>query len=272
MANKLKKKQIDLTSLIDQTLKVPTVKVDRKDFLTKRFADRVSKEKLNQILALGPYKAGINRSELDNVAKAVIHKRSLKSAGLGFATGVPGGLAMAGTIPADLYQFFGNSVVLAQELAYLYGHDDLWLDEHTDMEEARNEIIMFLGVMFSVAGTANALKFISNGLSKQLLKKLPQKALTKTLYYPIIKKSLLYIGIKVNKDVFAKGVAKVVPVLGGAVGGTLTYISMRPMGNRLYKALSEALVLSEEGLYDEYKAMKEYFPDIIDIDFSDIDN
>ncbi|MFG6119314.1 hypothetical protein [Thalassobacillus sp. B23F22_16] len=77
--------------------------------------------------------------------------------------------------------------------------------------------------MFSGAGTSSALKFISDGLSKQLLKKLPQKALTKTLYYPIIKKSLLYIGVKVSKGVFAKGVTKVVPALGGVVGGTLPF-------------------------------------------------
>lgn len=70
--------------------------------------------------------------ELDNIANATIHKRSLKSAGVGFAAGVPGGIAMAGTIPADLTQFFGHSMILAQELAYLYGHENLWLDEHNE--------------------------------------------------------------------------------------------------------------------------------------------
>ncbi|MFG6119315.1 hypothetical protein [Thalassobacillus sp. B23F22_16] len=39
---------------------------------------------------------------------------------------------MAGTIPADLTQFFGHSMILAQELAYLYGHENLWLDEHNE--------------------------------------------------------------------------------------------------------------------------------------------
>ncbi|MFG6119313.1 hypothetical protein [Thalassobacillus sp. B23F22_16] len=43
------------------------------------------------------------------------------------------------------------------------------------------------------------------------------------------------------------------------------------MGHRLYKALFEAIVLSEEGLYDEYQAMKDHFPDIIDIDFKNSD-
>ena len=35
--------------------------------------------------------------------------------------GLPGGVAMGVTIPADLAQFFGMSLRLAQELSYLFG-------------------------------------------------------------------------------------------------------------------------------------------------------
>lgn len=87
------------------------------------------------------------------------------------STGIPGGLAMFGTIPADLVQFFSNSLKFAQELAYLYGHEDMWLKEHTDTEKARNKLIVFLGVMFGVSGSNSALKAISGGVSKTLLKK-----------------------------------------------------------------------------------------------------
>ena len=42
-----------------------------------------------------------------------------RTTALSFAAGIPGGLAMAATIPADVAQFFGMALRLAQELAYL---------------------------------------------------------------------------------------------------------------------------------------------------------
>lgn len=35
-----------------------------------------------------------------------------------------------------------------------------------------------------------------------------------------------YIGVKVTKDSFAKGVSKVIPVVGGVVSGGLTFASI----------------------------------------------
>ncbi|GAA0615618.1 EcsC family protein [Virgibacillus siamensis] len=269
MANK--DKNVNIEKVVDQALKIPGVKVDRDDFLEQKFSKLVTSSQLEEILEFGPYNAGINKSTIDNVAKSVIHKRTVKSTSVSFGAGIPGGLAMAATIPTDIAQFFYHSLILAQELAYMYGHQDLWLDEHLDTEKARNNLILYLGVMFGVAGSSSAIKFISSGASKEVLKRLPQKALTKTFYYPIAKKVAGYIGIKVNKDIFAKGVSKVIPVLGGVVSGSVTYATMKPMGKRLASVLSSSLDITKNELYNEYMDMKEEFPEIIDIDFEEVD-
>lgn len=253
--------------VFDQALKIPGVKVNRNGFLTEAFSDRVSQSTLMEILEKGPYEAGIKKSEIDNIAKSIIQKRTLLSTSISFTAGLPGGLAMAGTIPADIFQFFGTTLRLAQELTYIYGHKDLWLEEHIDTEHARDTLILYLGVMFGAAGSVSAVKFVSSGFAKEILKKLPHKALTKTLYYPIIKKVAGYIGIKLTKDTFAKGVSKIVPILGGIVSGSITYATMRPMGKKLQVALSDALVITEDNLKKEYSKMKIEFPDIIDINF-----
>jgi len=57
--------------------------------------------------------------------------------------------------------------------------------------------------------------------------------LTKTLYYPIVKKVLAIFGTKLTKSSFAKGISKVIPVVGGVVSGGLNLASMKPMANRL---------------------------------------
>ncbi|WP_449540458.1 bacteriochlorophyll 4-vinyl reductase [Ferdinandcohnia sp. Marseille-Q9671] len=264
------KPKLNFNTALEASLKIPGIRVERTTFLTKRFSERVSASTLEKIIEDGPYNAGISKKELDNIAKSLIQKRTLFSSSQSFAAGLPGGIAMVGTIPADMLQFFGTTLKLAQELAYLYGHKDLWLDEHLDTEKARDNLILYLGVMFGVSGSTSAIKFVSSGFANTIAKKLPQKALTKTIYYPIIKKVAAMIGIKVNKDIFAKGVSKIIPVVGGFVSGTITYSTMKPMGKRLSTALSESLDLSNEDIIKEYRNMKTEFPDIIDIDFEEI--
>lgn len=48
-----------------------------------------------------------------------------------------------------------------------------------------------------------------------------------------MKKVLRCIGVSLTKQTFAKTVAKVVPVIGGAVSGGLTYFSFKPGAERL---------------------------------------
>ena len=68
--------------------------------------------------------AGCTREDLARIANKLILVRTSTSSAASFAMGIPGGLAMGLTVPADTLQFFGMSLRLAQELAYLYGAQD----------------------------------------------------------------------------------------------------------------------------------------------------
>lgn len=103
--------------------------------------------------------------------------------------------------------------------------------------------------MFGVSGAVSLARAASAKIAKQLMSTLPKKALTKALYYRLIKSIAKVLGIKMTKQVFARGVSKFVPLLGGAVSGGMTYAMMRPMGNRLIDALDEAhFAYTEESL------------------------
>lgn len=226
-------------AILVNALKVPGVKVNRSSFLAETFQN-VSAEKLNLILSDGPISAGYTQSELDRLSSSIIIKRTVQSTGVSFAAGLPGGLAMAATIPADTMQFFCMALRLAQEITYLYGAEDLWDNSEIDNERVMGQFVLYFGVMFGVSGSAAAVKLLSSTLAKQVAKKLPQKALTKTLYYPIIKKVASTLGVKLTKDTFAKGISKFIPIIGGVVSGGITFASMKPMGTRLAHTLSEA--------------------------------
>lgn len=254
-------------------LKIPGVKVDRTGFLIKELSNHVSEEKINQIVKSNTIEAGIDLNLLDKIAKNLISKRTNQTAGASFLAGLPGGLAMAATIPADTLQFFGVALRISQELAYLYGFEDLWKDDNIDDERVKNELTLFLGAMFGVGGATTALRLISTNIAKEVLKKLPQKALTKTIYYPIIKKIAAAMSVKMTKDTFAKGASKAIPILGGVISGGLTYISMKPMGNRLKDALASFINenYTEEDFKKDIKDLERETGEIIDIEYEAID-
>lgn len=231
-------KELALESVITSAIQIPGVKVNRNKFLAELFA--TEDVAIQEVLDHGPISAGISQERISAIANKHILKRTSQSSVASFAAGIPGGLAMAATIPADVMQFFGMPLRLAQELSYLYGAEDLWQGGQVDDEKVQNQLLLYCGVMFGVSGAVSGVRVLSTQIAKTTLKKLPQKALTKTFWYPMIKQIGKAVGIKVTKSTVAKGVSKAVPILGGVISGGLNFASMMPMAHRLMDALDSA--------------------------------
>ena len=229
---------IMLEEIICKAIQIPGVKVDRNKFLAEIFSSKV--DLLENIINNGPIGVGITREEINNIANRLIMKRTSQSSIASFAAGIPGGLAMAATIPADILQFFGMSLRLAQELSYLYGADDLWENGKIDDDKVKNQLILYCGVMFGVSGAVSGVRVLSTQIAKTALKKIPQKALTKTFWYPMIKKICSFVGYTLTKKTLASGVSKAIPVIGGVISGTINFASMMPMARKLNDTLDNA--------------------------------
>lgn len=67
--------------------------------------------------------------------------------------------------------------------------------------------------MFGVQIAQNGVSKLSTMIAGQVVKKLPQKALTKGAIYPVVKRVAAYLGVEMIKQIFASGVAKFVPVV-----------------------------------------------------------
>ena len=231
-------KEVALENIITNAVKIPGVKVDRKKFLAETFAN--SDVIIQDVLDFGPIQAGIQQEELSKLSSKLIFTRTSQSSIASFVAGIPGGLAMAAAIPADVLQFFGMALRLAQELSYLYGADDLWKNGQIDDEKVKNQLLLYCGVMFGVSGAVSGVRVLTTQIAKTTLKKLPQKALTKTFWYPMIKQIGKAIGVKVTKSTVTKGISNIIPVIGGVISGSLNFASMLPMANRLQNALESA--------------------------------
>lgn len=240
--------------VVNESLKLPFIKIDRSEFLIKKFGEQV--DDIQKLIDEGP-QVFFSKEELDESAKKVINANVLQSSSLSFASGLPGGFAMAATIPADIAQFYGYSLKLAQEISYIYGYNNMWNDQGELTEDAKNTLILYLGVMLGVTSAGAAVRILSNKMALQALKKIPQKALTKTIYYPIIKKVMAIFGTKLTKATFAKGVSKFIPVFGGAVSGTMNYISLKPMANRLKDELGKNINYTTKDFEQDIKILND---------------
>lgn len=254
---------ITLETIITNAVKIPGVKVNRSKFLADVFANE--NIDLQTIIDMGPVSAGVSQECIEKAAAKLIFVRTSQSSAASFIAGIPGGFALAATIPADVAQFFGIALRLAQELSYLYGASDLWTENQLDNERVRNQLILYCGVMFGVSGAVSGVRVLSAQIAKTTLKKLPQKALTKTFWYPIIKQIGKAIGVKVTKTTVAQGISKAVPIVGGVISGGLNYASMIPMANRLNNALDKACFnYSEEEMAEDIETIENIDTDAVD--------
>ena len=257
--------------VVNESLKLPFVKIDRSEFLIKKFCEQV--DEIQKLIDEGP-QVFFSKEELDESAKKVINANVLQSSSLSFASGLPGGFAMAATIPADIAQFYGYSLKLAQEISYIYGYNNMWNDQGELTEDAKNTLILYLGVMLGVTSAGAAVRILSNKMALQALKKIPQKALTKTIYYPIIKQVMAIFGTKLTKATFAKGVSKFIPLVGGAVSGTMNYISLRPRANKLKDELGKNINYTTKDFEQDIKILND--KDVIittsDVEYDDDEN
>lgn len=230
--------------LIRKAATLSMVKIDRGTFLRTEIPKYCPNIDAQLAVAATPAEAGVPSAVLDRIAQDAIEFEVKKCAGLSFLAGIPGGLALVGAVPADVAQHFGHVMRIEQKLAYVYG----WQSFLDDSDEVDNqtimELVVLMGVMLEVGGATSALtKFATNVAQQAVARTIERQALTKTFFYPVMKKVLRYIGVSLTKQTFAKTAAKVVPVIGGAVSGGLTYISFKPSAERL-KAHLRALPIS----------------------------
>ena len=225
-------------SVIKLALSLPGARVDREKFLRDQLTSHCDEEQVNEAIADRPANAGIPLEVIDKLADACIKWQTSKTCAAAFLAGLPGGWAMLASIPVDVAQFYYNAIVLVQKLAYLYGWPSLLEDGEFD-EEISARITMLVGVMFGVGNATVVVNEVAQKFAAQVLKRLPQKAMARKGYFIMIKQIAKWIGVRLTKRIFARGVARFVPVLGGVFNGALALAFMRPMAKRLKNSLRE---------------------------------
>ena len=222
-------------SVLRTALLLPGAKVDRKAFLQRALSKHVTEKVLQSAIDTSPAKAGVSKNTIRRIATASIKWHRAGVSSVSFASGLPGGWWIAGTVPADLTQFFWHSLVMLQKLAYLYGWPELF-SEDSELElddETLLILTVFVGAMLGAESAAKVLGDIAERAAAQVLKRLPRETLTKWGLNGFAREVAKRIGIKLTEDSFARYLSRIVPILGGIISGTVTWISFSLMTSRL---------------------------------------
>jgi len=220
-------------SVLRTALALPGVKVDRKAFLRRALSKHVTEKVLQSAIDTSPAKAGVSKNTIGRIAAANIKWHRAGVSALSFASGLPGSWWIAGTVPADLTQFFWHVLVILQKLAYLYGWPELFSEDSELDDETLLILTVFVGAMLGAESAAKVLGDIAERATAQVLKRLPRETLTKWGLYRLAREVAKRIGIKLTEDSFARYLSRVVPILGGIISGTVAWISFSMMTSRL---------------------------------------
>lgn len=232
-------REIHVEDIIQQVVKIPMVRINRRNFLRKELSSYYSDSVVDAAIEKNPASAGVSRECVDRISRQVINYETNKVSAVSFAAGLPGGFAMTATIPADLVQYFGHMIRAMQKLAYLYGFEEFELNGENIRDETMNQIMIFMGIMFGVQGANAGMKVVVDAASKKAARELAQKALTKGTIYPIVKNIAKAVGIQMTKQIFAESVSKAVPIIGGVAAGGLSYATFKPCLKKLRKSFKE---------------------------------
>lgn len=266
--------EVGIDDLVVLALKTPGVHIARASFLQRELFKNHPQEVIDRAIAQTPARAGIPSEEIDRIADAVIAFERNCVSGISAALGAPGGWAMAATIPADIVQYYGYTLRATQKLLYLYGFPEIGADEEGLVldSETMNTIILCLGVMNGVAGANNAIKGMAHALAKGVEKKLLNMALTKGAFYPFVKSVMKWFGVRLTKEVFAGFFRKAIPVVGGVVGGGITFLSFKPCCCRLKEALQDTLLSNPDHISskEENEVVERIFSgEVVDVEFEE---
>lgn len=240
----------NILMMMNAALAVPGVKVNREAFLVEKF--HMTTDQIKH----GRPQDFFSEADINKVARESINRNVLSSAGASTLTGIPGGIAMAATIPADIMQNMGFSIRLSQELGYIYGYDNILDPKGKLTEEGQQQLILFLGVMFSAQGAGSIVRVMSKNASVYLAKKIMNTALTKTWWYPLLKSISKVVASKtLTKQGLTRITTKALPIVGGVLSGGLTFATMRPAADRLRSELAKNLNYTQDAFDADFEVV-----------------
>ena len=234
----LQEKLPTFDEVIAQAIRLPGTGVDRARYLAQAVGAKHSPAVVEAAIATTPAAAGLTARQIEKIAKKSLGKDGRRTTALSFAAGLPGGVAGAVTIPADLVQFYGYLIRAIQKLSYLYGWRDLvHVDaERTDVATA-SALVIFLGVMADVEKANDTLARLARLRASGAVDARLRTALAARTMQEEVNAISTELTRRMARRLTGQVAGKAIPVVGGIVSGVITGSGFDEMAKRLLRQL-----------------------------------
>ena len=224
---------------------LPEVRIDREAFLLDELTFCCPQEVAEQAVRKTPAQAGVPKRRIDRIAKNSVGYESNKVSTLTFSAGLHAGMSMLGMVPADVTRYMAHALRIVQKLAFLYGWKDL-LPESGELDEGTASLLtLFFGVMLDVEGAREALEELTRdgpGLTRE--------AAIQGIHDHHIQFLIRQIGKILSErlphEVYGRSITRFIPIIGAEDLGGLTYVTYKPMADRLRRFLASQPWTTEE--------------------------
>lgn len=196
-----------------------------------------------------------HNATVEDAAKDMIHKQVIKCTTSGFITNLVGVITLPVTIPANVGSVMYVQMRMIACAAYMAGYD-----VHTDQVQTLVYACL-AGVSVMEVAKKAGIKIGQKGL-ENLIDKIPGKVLI------AINQKVGFRMLTKFGETGAINIGKVIPVVGGVIGGGFDFIDTKFIGNRAYNQFIKGNF--EYGVKEDTKAKGNKNSDII-IDASDGD-
>ncbi len=225
-------------------LQLPGARVDRTAFLRSALSPYLSSDKVEKAVQQTPAKAGISKQVVADASQKAIKWHQAGVSATSAVAGLPGGFWVAGTVPADVIQYFWHVLVVVQKLAYLHGWPSLLQEGEEVDEETTLVLTLFVGVMLGIQGATSGLGKWVSALGLEGAKHLPKSPLNKHAIYRLATEVAKWIGLRLTRKKLAEMLGRAMPVVGGIFAGTTTWMAFGKGTQRLKEHL-ESLPLAK---------------------------
>lgn len=236
------------TTFLNSILQMPGAKINRESFLCKAFKG-LPYEQMKICVSESPAKV-VPFPEIEKVSTSVINSHTAKVTAVSFAAGIPGGVAMLATIPADLANYYYHIVAVGQKLGYLYGFPDMIDNSGRLTQDGEVMLTAFIGVMNKVEMAKELIKRIAVEVAHRISEEAAVRVAGNILQKQIVAQAVEVIANKLGKQIVAKnagrGFAKAIPVVSGIICGGITYATFKPQSKRLHEALKNNHVNNDD--------------------------
>jgi hypothetical protein len=228
----------DWLGLLETVMDIPGARIDRNLFLRREFRKYYNSEILAGIPGAGPGQAGVPEDIMNKAAAKTIACHTLSVTSLSFASGLPGGLFMLGTIPFDIVQYYYHLAVIAQKIAYIYGWPE---PDQSGPDGFFPMLTVFIGIMTGIISDNDEM------ISPAYISETDPPQITCFIFskigIPVLaKQAAKRLGLKILRHGGTRLAAKAVPLAGGFASGAMTLVTFLPMANRLKNMLRKATI------------------------------